>query len=406
MPFGDYPDDDELEEIRRRREPPRRHQFLDDDDTDVDDWAEADRQAAQEMLADAIISLDENGNPVTRRDLDNGTWVLDMETGALSRPPVRPLFDRAEEIRREIAEGRAIQIQAEPVRPRMHDELWSALINPALGEPLISAEAAAQPMLPIPPICQRELIVDPPSVHVGWMRQVDELREAEGMAGLHGPYLHSPVGSNQYWVQPGSIVVVAAVPPNHGVARREEIRENNYVQHDLQAYVFLPEGIWYAIPHAGMRQRSGWHDAMRQRLRPWVRLSRGGRVIQACTEMIAELDRTLDMDRSILSEADFDEAFSAREHLHNIVEQVIARTPVTTLQPWQRSGIADSYEAWLHMTAENYQTNIDRVDEVVRAMLGVQPTNESRPERPITPRPRVVIENRQKRNIRINRSRE
>jgi hypothetical protein len=266
----------------------------------------------------------------------------------------------------------------------------------------------APPIVHLHARLQREVFTEPPAGATAWMRTVQELHlHMTGIQMFAGSYLYSPTGDNRRWVYPGEIVIVAAAPEGTQVAPPGEGGASTYVRHDLCAYIFLPEHVWYPIDETTMVQRPGWHDAMAALLRPWVMLSKCGRIVRACNEALAVLNDTIADAAINATSPTWEEAHEGWEQFMRIRNIFADSAIVDTSGPTLNDRILLNFASWQNAAMSLFETDLQRIREVVRAHLGIQPnTTESR-QGPTAPSQKAQrIENRQRRYIRIDRSRE
>jgi hypothetical protein len=252
---------------------------------------------------------------------------------------------------------------------------------------------------PIPPICQYQVQTEGPAVEISWMRQVDSIdRHETGMAQFSGIYLHPPVGQTHYWVQPGTLCIVA-IP-----RRRSQVQaQTRYPEHDLQLYIFLPDDIWYLLPDGELHQRIGWHEHAAQVLQTWIQLPRGIRVATALRAAYVELETTLETVRNGTDVTEFAATEAALTHLHDLLDAVENAVPFTPpLQADAVERIRNNFRLWVEANAQSFDTTLDTVRGIARAELGVAPITTSG-DKPASTLRRSAVENRQRRNIRISR---
>ena len=251
-----------------------------------------------DVMASAIIDVDINDRPITRADLDRESQALpEMALEAvLQRLRDRVAVDGDLVTWRDLFNPApptptASRLQASASRSLAQNTIFSMAYGGA-REPGARASDHSDPPPPqtglaaaltISPVCQVQVETQAPE-GTAWIRQINGLvPDEEGMAMFAGRYLQPPVGSTSYWIQPGTLMVVATARRRRGVTRREPD------SHDLQLYVYLPEDLWYPIREGALRQEYGWHARMRGAVSVWLPLTLDGRVIRACQDGRNEL---------------------------------------------------------------------------------------------------------------------
>lgn len=231
------------------------------------------------------------------------------------------------------------------------------------------------------PIWERSVVTYdiPASV---WLRRVDGLAHEEvGMSRFVGAYVDLPdrwhTGRQAFVVYPGSLFIGCNVRTDG-----EQI---------VMLYIYLPDDIWYPIGSPIERER-GWHDLMQERIEPWLELSPRDRILRACADAQNELaPAAID---------NVQDARAATAHFEEIYNRVAAY--IVPVQPINLAEIANRIDEFIATLAQRYSVSVAEMADLFREVLGA-PSNDRRIEPARTPR--LEIENRQNRRIRIDRNR-
>lgn len=236
-----------------------------------------------------------------------------------------------------------------PTPPEPHPEARQRVVPPA----------PAPPPEEDPPLFTTAVSTRLPGGRAEFVRRVTGVDNTQsGIQMFEGGYVYASDDGGGVMARPGELFLICNNPA----------QERQYIN----LYIYMPNNIWWPVPHREQRRSRGWHQAIRPTVRLWTALSAPERVRRACNTSIGQLRTYLQNTR--LDSASVAQATDALNEFSAIRGAVENNGSSVT-----RAHLVDLFETWVAETCSATGADNDLVMNAVRDATYVeQPVKEDR----------------------------